>query len=161
MVLYGDGASALHRRGAYGSPPGPRPVSIDDYEALLDRAFEQVPKGISDRGRWTLPTPDIDIEGASTLIRNLGAIAERMDRDPVHLYQYLQKELGTAGTLASGRVILKGRIPPRAIKGKLTSYVNEYIRCEQCKSPDTIFGKDGRTTVLRCQACGASRPVRL
>ena len=160
-MLHSDGASALHRRGSYGWPPGRGFVPIDDYEALLGRAIEQGPKGITEGGRWAIPYAGIGIEGASTLIRNLGAIAERMDRDPVHLYQYLQKELGTAGTLDSGRVILKGRIPPRAIKGKLTSYVNEYIRCEQCKSPDTSFGKDGRTTVLRCQACGASRPVRL
>ena len=136
-------------------------MSDFEYERLLDRAVELIPEDISSRSRWTLPMPDIHIEGASTIIRNFSDISDRMDRDPTHLYQYLQKELGTAGTMDSGRVILKGRIPPKAIKGKLTTYVNAYIRCEQCRSPDTTFGKDGRTTVLRCQACGASRPVRL
>ncbi len=132
-----------------------------EYDTLIDRAFERIPKDISNRARWTLPEPDVEIEGHSTVIRNFGDIAGRMDRDSNHLYQFLQKELGTSGTHTGGRVTLKGRIPPRKIKSRIGSYVETYIRCHQCKSPDTLFGKDGRTTILKCQACGATRPVRL
>ncbi|MEC9263645.1 MAG: translation initiation factor IF-2 subunit beta, partial [Candidatus Thermoplasmatota archaeon] len=35
------------------------------------------------------------------------------------------------------------------------------ILCDQCRAPDTRFIKEGRTSLLKCQACGATRPVRL
>ena len=41
-----------------------------DYEDLLDRARERIPEGISQRSRWTMPEPEILIEGSQTILRN-------------------------------------------------------------------------------------------
>ena len=57
--------------------------------------------------------------------------------------------------------MLKGRVPPKRIKEKIVAYVKTYILCGECKAPDTRFLKEDRTTLLKCQACGATRPVRL
>ena len=40
-------------------------------------------------------------------------------------------------------------------------YVNEYVLCNSCKSPDTLLDRDSATRImfLRCQQCGASRTV--
>ena len=84
-----------------------------------------------------------------------------MDRDPNHVYQFLLNELGTSGTRESSRVMFKGRIPPKRIRGKIVNYVKSYILCNQCNAPDTHFVKEERTTLMKCQACGASRPIRL
>ena len=43
----------------------------------------------------------------------------------------------------------------------LVAYVKAFILCDQCRAPDTRFIKEGRTSLLKCQACGATRPVRL
>jgi translation initiation factor 2 subunit 2 len=132
-----------------------------EYDALLDRARDRIPKDISERNRWTMPPPEILVEGSQTILRNFAAIVDSMDRDPNHVYQFLVNELGTSGTREQVRVLFKGRIPPKRIKEKLVGYVKAYILCEQCRAPDTRFIKEDRTTLLKCQACGATRPVRL
>ena len=132
-----------------------------EYDALLDRARDRIPKDISERNRWTMPPPEILVEGSQTILRNFAALVDSMDRDPNHVYQYLVNELGTSGTREQVRVMFKGRIPPKRIKEKLVGYVKTYILCEQCRAPDTRFIKEERTTLLKCQACGATRPVRL
>jgi len=132
-----------------------------EYDALLDRARDRIPTDISERNRWTMPTPEILVEGNQTIIRNFSSIVDAMDRDANHVYQYLINELGTSGTREQVRVMLKGRVPPKRIKEKIVAYVKTYILCGQCKAPDTRFIKEDRTTLLKCQACGATRPVRL
>ena len=132
-----------------------------EYDALLDRARDRIPTDISERNRWTMPIPEILVEGNQTIIRNFSSIVDGMDRDANHVYQYLINELGTSGTREQVRVLLKGRVPPKRIKEKIVAYVKTYILCGQCKAPDTRFIKEDRTTLLKCQACGATRPVRL
>ena len=132
-----------------------------EYDALLERARDRIPTDISERNRWTMPIPEILVEGNQTIIRNFSSIVDAMDRDANHVYQYLINELGTSGTREQVRVMLKGRVPPKRIKEKIVAYVKTYILCEQCKAPDTRFIKEERTTLLKCQACGATRPVRL
>ena len=136
-------------------------MSDFEYESLLDRARDKIPTEISERARWTLPDPEILIEGNQTIIRNFSELISKMDRDPNHVYQFLLNELGTSGTRESARVMFKGRIPPKRIRGKIVSYVKSYILCNQCNSPDTHFIKEERTTLMKCQACGATRPIRL
>ena len=136
-------------------------MSDFEYDALLDRARDRIPTDISERNRWTRPIPEILVEGNQTIIRNFSSIVDAMDRDANHVYQYLINELGTSGTREQVRVMLKGRVPPKRIKEKIVAYVKTYILCGQCKAPDTRFIKEDRTTLLKCQACGATRPVRL
>ena len=132
-----------------------------DYEKLLDRAHKSIPRDISGEARWKLPEPEVLIEGQQTIIRNFSDITDRMDRDANHVYHFLQNELGTSGSREEHRVLLKGRIPPKRIKEKLGNYVRMYILCDQCNAPDTRFLKEDRTTLLKCQACGATRPVKM
>ncbi len=132
-----------------------------DYESLLDRARENIPLDISSSARWKLPEPKVMIEGSQTIIRNFSEIVDMMDRDGNHVYHFLQNELGTSGSREEHRVLLKGRIPAKRIKEKLGNYVRTYILCDQCNAPDTQFIKEDRTTLLKCQACGATRPVKL
>lgn len=132
-----------------------------DYESLLNRARENIPQDLSSSARWKLPEPDVLIEGSQTILRNFSDIVDMMDRDGNHVYHFLQNELGTSGTREERRVLLKGRIPPKRIKQKIANYVKTYVLCGQCSAPDTRFIKEDRTTLLKCQACGATRPVKL
>ncbi|DAC21002.1 MAG TPA: translation initiation factor IF-2 subunit beta [Candidatus Poseidoniales archaeon] len=136
-------------------------MSDFDYESLLDRARENIPEEISSRSRWRLPPPQILIEGQNTIFRNFNEVVSMMDRDDNHVYQYILNELGTSGSRDGPRARFKGRIPPKRIKKTISNYVNAYIKCTQCGAPDTHFEKHDRTTLLKCQACGATRPVKL
>ena len=132
-----------------------------DYEALLDRARDKIPENHSSKSRWKLPEPQILIEGSNTIFRNFNEVVSMMDRDDNHVYQYILNDLGTSGSRDGPRARFKGRIPPKRIKKTIVNYVNLYIKCVQCNAPDTHFIKEGRTTLLKCQACGATRPVKL
>ena len=136
-------------------------MSNPDYQSLLDKAREGIPKDISERSRWTMPQPDIMIEGSQTILRNFSEIVDAMDRDANHVFQYLLNELGTSGSREQVRIMLKGKVPPKRIKEKIVSYVKTFILCGEGKAPDTRFVREDRTTLLKCQACGATRPVRL
>ena len=102
-----------------------------------------------------------NLEKKESTIFGISDIVDSMDRDSNHVYQYLLNELGTSGTREKVRVMFKGRVPPKRIKEKIVSYVKSYVICSQCRAPDTSFIKEARTTLLKCQACGATRPVRL
>jgi translation initiation factor 2 subunit 2 len=132
-----------------------------DYEALLDRAKKDLPQTLEAHDRFQVPEPDVMIEGKTTVIRNFGAIAESLRREPEHLYGYLLRELGTAGSLDGQRVVFKGKVATAQIVDRIKSYVDEYVLCSECDRPDTKIVKDGRVLILTCETCGAHRPVHV
>ena len=73
-------------------------MSDFEYESLLDRARSNIPEEISNRARWTLPDPQILIEGSNTIFRNFTEVVNHMDRDETHVYQFMLNGLGTAGS---------------------------------------------------------------
>ena len=148
------------RESLEGREARPKSMADFDYESLLDRARENIPEEISSRSRWRLPAPQIMIEG-SNIFRNFNEVVSMMDRDENHVYQYILNELGTSGSRDGPRARFKGRIPPKRIKGTIANYVNTYIKCTQCGAPDTHFVKEQRTKLLKWQACGATRSVKL
>ncbi len=132
-----------------------------DYEALLDRAKKDLPQTLEAHDRFQVPEPDVMIEGKTTVIRNFGAIAESLRREPEHLYGYLLRELGTAGNLDGQRVVFKGKVATAQVVDRIKSYVDEYVLCSECDRPDTKIVKDGRVLILTCETCGAHRPVHV
>jgi translation initiation factor 2 subunit 2 len=60
----------------------------------------------------------------------------------------------------SGRVVFQGKIPSRSIQDKLKEYIDTYVMCSECNRPDTHLVKQGRTMLVRCDACGAFRSVK-
>jgi translation initiation factor 2 subunit 2 len=113
----------------------------DDYHALLKRARERLPDDISKASRFELPEIEVLYEGKITVWRNFGDVADVIRRDHLTFFQYMIRELGTY------------------IEDKLGSFLNAYVYCQECRSPDTRLVRDGRTMVLRCDACGGHRPV--
>lgn len=133
---------------------------MDDYEALLDRAIENLPDIETTDTRFVIPAPRIFIEGKTTVLDNFSNIVDVLNRDPNHLMKFLTREMGTAGKLEGGRAIFQGRFPKELIKSNINSYVEEYVICSECSRPDTQLVKENRVLVLKCSACGAHRPVK-
>ena len=78
-----------------------------EYEALLDRARDNIPEEISSGSRWKLPIPQIMIEGSNTILRNFNELISMMDRDENHVYQFILNELGTSGSRDGPRARFK------------------------------------------------------
>ncbi|MCJ2511873.1 MAG: translation initiation factor IF-2 subunit beta [Thermoplasmata archaeon] len=131
-----------------------------DYEALLKRARESLPERIITRERFRVPGVEVFIEGKTTVFRNFEEIANAINREPSQILVYLLRELGTAGIIDGKRVVFKGRVPGIQIEKRLKGYIETFVLCSECQRPDTKLVKEGRVTLLECDACGAHRPVK-
>ena len=131
-----------------------------DYNKLLKRVIESTPKKDVAEDRFKVPKADVFYEGNTTVIRNFDKISNVLNRPPEQILKFLLGNLGTAGEQSGQRVIFQGKIPARNIQDKLKEYVDTYVLCSECNKPDTHLVKRGRTTLIRCDACGAFRSVK-
>ncbi|MCU4742824.1 translation initiation factor IF-2 subunit beta [Halobacteria archaeon AArc-m2/3/4] len=130
-----------------------------DYESSLDRAMENVPDIGGDEQRLQIPDPQAQKDGAFTRFTNLGEIADVLSRGDEHVHRFIQRELGTSGKLGDGRGRYNGTFSGQDFSVAIDAYVEEYVLCSECGLPDTRLVREDRTPMLRCDACGAFRPV--
>lgn len=135
------------------------PTMTEDYRALLDRAHKLLPPVRVATERFQIPDPDVMSDGKNTIVRNFKEIADVLRREPEHVMGYLARELGSPGVLDLPRGVLKSRVNRDQIAQRLREYSEKYVICSECKRPDTHLSKEGRLTLLICEACGAQRPV--
>ncbi len=132
---------------------------MESYEALLERARAKLPPVRTGGERFQVPDPDVMTDGKNTVIRNFQEITGVLRREPEHVIGYLAKEFGCPGVLDLPRGVLKSRLSKDQIAQRIREYTAKYVICSECKRPDTHLQKDGRLTLLVCEACGARRPV--
>jgi translation initiation factor 2 subunit 2 len=130
-----------------------------DYDSALDRAMEESPDIAEREERLSVPDPQAEADGAFTRFRNLDEIADSVSRDAEHIHRYIQQELGTSGTFEDGRGRYNGSFSSAEFDAAVNSYIEQYVRCSECGLPDTRLETEDRTDMLRCDACGAFRPV--
>ncbi|MFC3957932.1 translation initiation factor IF-2 subunit beta [Halovivax cerinus] len=130
-----------------------------DYESSLDRAMENVPDIGGDDERLDIPDPIPQKDGAFTRFTNMNEIADTLGREPEHLHRFIQRELGTSGKFEDGRGRYNGNFSQTDLDAVIDAYVDEYVLCSECGLPDTRLVREDRTPMLRCDACGAFRPV--
>ena len=132
---------------------------MQSYEALLERARAKLPPVRTGGERFQVPEPDVMTDGKNTVIRNFQEITGILRRDPDHVIGFLAKEFGCPGVLDLPRGFLKSRLTKDQLSQRVREYTAKYVICTECKRPDTHLQKDGRLTLLVCEACGAQRPV--
>lgn len=130
-----------------------------DYEASLDRAMEEVPDIAGSDQRLNVADPEAQRDGAFTRLTNLGEIADDLSRETDHLHRFIQRDLGTSGKLGEGRARYSGNFSASDFETAIDRYIAEYVTCSECGLPDTRLVRENRTPMLRCDACGAFRPV--
>ncbi|KAA0005982.1 MAG: translation initiation factor IF-2 subunit beta [Thermoplasmata archaeon] len=131
-----------------------------DYKKLLKKVIESTPKKEIAESRFKLPKAEIFYEGNTTIIKNFDKISDAVNRSPDLILKFLLGGLGTAGEFISGRAVFQGKIPSKNIQDKIKEYIDTYVICSECNRPDTHLVKQGRTMLIRCDACGAFRSVK-
>jgi translation initiation factor 2 subunit 2 len=131
-----------------------------DYETLLNKAYEKLPKVKEYSDRFSIPAVETIVQGNQTIIKNFSQICEILRREPQHLLKFLTKELATPAGLDGQRAILQSKIPERLVQQKLELYVKEYVLCKECSRPDTKLIKKDRIMFMKCEACGAEAAVK-
>jgi len=132
----------------------------DNYETLLAKAFEKLPKKQEMKDRFVIPVAVVEMNGSRSVLKNFTEISSRLRRDQLHLAKFLSKELATAGSVQSGTLVFQGNIRREILQKKIEDYTKEFVYCKECKEPDTRLVKEGRVTFMICEACGAKHPVR-
>jgi translation initiation factor 2 subunit 2 len=132
---------------------------MNDYLADLERALKQIPEIKGSGERFVVPEPRLLTEGKTTVLENFAAIADKLNREPGHVFKFLLRELGTAGKLEGTRAVFQGKFTSSFIGELIDAYIREYVTCSECGRPDTHLIKSDRILTLRCDACGAHRPV--
>jgi translation initiation factor 2 subunit 2 len=130
-----------------------------DYDARLDRAMDAVPEIAEADDRLSVPDPVGETDGAFTRLTNLPAIADALSRDPEQLHRSIQREFGTNGQFEDGQARYNGSFSVADFDAAIDSYIKEYVTCSECGLPDTRLTNENGTQMLRCEACGAFRPV--
>ena len=131
------------------------------YEKLLKRIDGERSKNSAEiDSRFELPAVDVMWEGQRTYLRNFSDFPKIMRRDSAKLLQYLSKEFAVPAERIGDSAMFVGRRDPDDFTRLLKIYVNEYIMCPTCKSPDTRTEKDKRISFLICEACGAKSTIK-
>ncbi len=130
-----------------------------EYEASLDRALDELPEISGSEERLSVPDAAAQKDGAFTRLTNLSSIADALSREPEHVHSNIQRELGTAGQYENGRARYNGNFSGGDFEDVLDAYIASYVTCTECGLPDTRLITEDRTPMLRCEACGAFRPV--
>jgi translation initiation factor 2 subunit 2 len=131
-----------------------------NYKELLKRVIDSSPEKEVIDDRFKLPKAEIFYEGNTTVIKNFDKISDAINRESDLILKFLLGGLGTAGELDGGRIVFQGKIPAKSIQDKLKEYIDAFVICSECNRPDTHLVKQGRTTLIRCDACGAFRSVK-
>ena len=131
-----------------------------NYDDMLDKAIEETPDGETPSERFELPDPELRQEGNTTVFENFQAVCDRLGREPDHVLQYLQNDVGTSGEIdESGRARLVGSFGTERISNAIQEYTDRFVRCSACGLPDTQLEREDGTPVLRCEACWTREPI--
>ncbi len=127
-----------------------------EYDEMLDRAIAETPDVTEGDERLDLPDPEIREEGNVTVVENFQTLCDQLGRDPDHLLQFLQAEVGTSGHIdESGRARVTGSFGADRIAEAVDSYTSAFVLCSECGLPDTRLERENGVELLRCEACGA------
>ncbi len=131
-----------------------------DYEQALKRARQNLPESVFEKERFEIPKVVGHIEGNKTIINNFKQIASVLGRPVDHLLKYVLKELAAPGDLRPSGLFIGSKIAASRINEKIRQYADEFVFCPECGKPDTQLIKEGELLFMRCQACGAKKPVK-
>ena len=138
------------------------------YQDLLSRFFDILktnnPELAGNRSgpKFRIPPPVCLRDGKKTIFANIMDIAEKLQRSPDHLIQYLFAELGTSGSIdGQKRLVIKGKFQSKQMENVLRRYILEYVTCKTCKSINTDLKKEqsNRLFFMVCKSCGSTRSV--
>ena len=119
-----------------------------EFEAQLLEAGREIPKVVG------------HIQGNMTVISNFKQIALGLRRPPEHMLKFILKELAAPGDLKPKGLLIGTKVAASKVNEKIRQYAQEFVLCSECGKPDTKIDKEGQFAYMKCQACGAKKPVK-
>ncbi|MEM0356296.1 MAG: hypothetical protein QXD03_00355 [Candidatus Anstonellales archaeon] len=132
----------------------------DKYVQMLDNLYSKLGNKRSSGNRFEIPKVEIVYQGSITIWKNFNRFVELFRRDRDFMIRFFKRELGAPIDDKGEELLIHRRVPIHNLEIKVNSFFELYVRCNECKGPDThIVEKDG-LKLLVCEICGASRVIR-
>ncbi len=135
-------------------------MDLNDYEKLLEKAYENIPENVKKLSRFEIPKAQIRIESKNTYIINFNRIINTLNRDRRHFLGIFLKKAGTMGEIRGQQLFLKGTYKEQALNRLIEQYSKAYVLCKICNKPDTEIQREGKKEFLKCTACGAREEIK-
>jgi len=142
--------------------PTPLETKEDDtpdytYEELLQRFYTNL--GVVEKKKLSVKLPQMLSDGPrKSILVNFKEICDGLKRPYDHVISFIATELGTEAFMdGRQRLVMRGRWRPANMENVLRRYVQTYVICTVCKSPDTVLEKENRLFFVKCSNC-KSRP---
>lgn len=138
------------------------PVSepLPVYEDLPDYSYEDMLKNITDKfsdqteKKLVLPQPKV-VKSKKTKWINFSEFPEALNRTIDHLKSFFDAECGCDCFMDSkNRLTLNGSFTSQQIENVLFRYVENHIKCKNCKSKSTSLIKEKKINFVCCNDCG-------
>lgn len=134
-------------------------IRMANYEELLVKAYHSIPQKALSHERFEVPRAESFIQGTKTIVKGFNILIKDMRRDKKHFLKYLTKETASPITEGNNQLIINGKIGAIQLNKLIQNYFNQFVLCPECKKPDTnVIVQDG-VRLLKCEACGAVKPV--
>ncbi len=130
------------------------------YEEMLDRAYLTIPKKALSHERFEIPKADSFIQGTKTLVKGVNELIRTMRRDKKHFLKFLMKETALPVSEGNNQIVISGKVGAIQLNKLIESYFKQFILCHECGKPDTNITTQDSVKIMKCEACGAIKPVR-
>lgn len=135
-------------------------MDLNNYEDLLENAYEKIPENAKKSSRFETPRVEIRIESRNTFITNFNKIISTLNRDRKHFLGIFLKSAGTMGEVRGQQLFLKGQYKEQVLNKLIENYTKTYVLCNICNKPDTQIQREGKKYYLKCTACGAREEIK-
>jgi len=138
------------------------------YEDMLARIYEQLHNdnpvlAARDHLSKKIKPPSISRLGTTrSCWSNFKPCCDSLQRETDHVQNFFLSELGATGSIDGDfRLIIKSKIISKTMESLLRKYIDQYVRCNTCKSMETFLERDNvsRLHFLRCRVCTSQRSV--
>jgi translation initiation factor 2 subunit 2 len=129
------------------------------YEELLVKAYHSIPQKALSHERFEIPRAESFIQGNKTIVRGIGELIRTMRREKKHFLKWLTKETALPITESNNQLLINGKIGAIQLNKLIEIYFNQFVLCPECKKPDTKVIIQEGVHMLKCEACGAVKPV--
>ena len=135
-------------------------MDLNNYDDLIDKAYENIPENVKKLSRFEIPKVEIRSEAKNTYITNFNKIINILNVDRKHFIGVFLKKVGTMGEIRGQQLFLKGAYKEQVLNRLVEVYSKTYVLCKICNKPDTKIQKEGKKNFLKCEACGAREEIK-
>jgi len=130
-----------------------------NYEQMLDRAYLSIPKKALSHERFEIPKADSFIQGNKTFVRGFNELIRTMRREKKHFLKFVTKETALPASEGNNQIVISGKVGAIQFNKLIESYFKQFILCHECGKPDTNLTTTSGVQIMKCEACGATKPV--